>query len=113
MCSTGGPRVVWADGTAGPVDAVILATGYRPDVDYLASLGALHADGWPIHCRGRDLTVPRLGYVGLPGQTGQASATVRGSGPDARRITRWLQRSLAHNPPTPAECRVLPALADR
>jgi putative flavoprotein involved in K+ transport len=104
--------VVWADGTAEHVDAVILATGYRPDVDYLAGLGALNADGWPIHCRGRSLTVPRLGYVGLPGQTGPASATVRGSGPDARRITRWLQRSLATDQPVPAVCRV-PALAER
>jgi putative flavoprotein involved in K+ transport len=104
--------VVWADGTAEPVDAVILATGYRPDVDYLAGLGALNADGWPIHCRGRSLTVPRLGYVGLPGQTGPASATVRGSGHDARRITGWLRRGLAHDPPVPADCRV-PALATR
>jgi len=104
--------VVWADGTAEPVDAVILATGYRPDVDYLAGLGALNADSWPIHCRGRSLTVPRLGYVGLPGQTGPASATVRGSGHDARRITGWLRRGLAHDPPVPAECRV-PALATR
>jgi len=104
--------VVWADGTAEPVEAVILATGYRPDVDYLAGLGALNADGWPIHCRGRSLTVPRLGYVGLPGQTGPASATVRGSGHDARRITGWLRRGLAHDPPVPADCRV-PALATR
>jgi putative flavoprotein involved in K+ transport len=104
--------VVWADGTAEPVDAVILATGYRPDVDYLAGLGALNADGWPIHCRGRSLTVPRLGYVGLPHQTGPASATVRGSGPDARRIAGWLRRTITTDPPTPAECRV-PALADR
>jgi putative flavoprotein involved in K+ transport len=104
--------VVWADGTAEPVDAVILATGYRPDVDYLAGLGALNADGWPIHCRGRSLTVPRLGYLGLPGQTGPASATVRGSGHDARRITGWLRRGLAHDPPVPADCRV-PAQATR
>jgi putative flavoprotein involved in K+ transport len=104
--------VVWAGGTAEPVDAVILATGYRPDVDYLAGLGALNADGWPIHCRGRSLTVPRLGYVGLPGQTGPASATVRGSGHDARRITGWLRRGLAHDPPVPADCRVS-ALATR
>ena len=104
--------VVWADGTAEPVEAVILATGYRSDVDYLAGLGALNADGWPIHCRGRSLTVPRLGYVGLPGQTGPASATVRGSGHDARRITGWLRRGLAHDPPVPADCRV-PALATR
>jgi cation diffusion facilitator CzcD-associated flavoprotein CzcO len=33
--------VVWADGTAEPVDAVILATGYRPGLDYLKRLGAL------------------------------------------------------------------------
>ena len=96
-----------------PLDqTVILATGYQPDVDYLAGLGALNADRWRIHCRGRSLTVPGLGYVGLPGQTGPASATVRGSGPDARRVTRWLRRSLAHDPPIPAECRV-PALAKR
>ena len=104
--------VTWADGTAEPVDAVILATGYRPDVGYLAGLGALNADGWPIHCRGRSLAVPRLGYVGLPGQTGPASATVRGSGPDASRIATWLRRTLADDLTTPAECRV-PVLAER
>ena len=104
--------VTWADGVTEAVDAVILATGYRPDVSYLTGLGALNADGWPIHCRGRSLTVPRLGYVGLPGQTGPASATVRGSGPDARRIATWLRRTLADDLPTPAECRV-PVLAER
>ena len=64
--------VVWADGTAEPVDAVILATGYRPDVDYLPGLGALNADGWPIHCRGRSLTVPRtrLRRAARPDRTG-------------------------------------------
>jgi hypothetical protein len=61
---------------------------------------------------GRGLTVPRLGYVGLPGQTGPASATVRGSGPDARRIVRWLQCSLTPDPLVPEPCRV-PVLADR
>ena len=95
LTSTG---VVWSDGTEEPVDAVILATGYRPDVGYLAGLGALNSDGWPVHCRGRSLTVPRLGYVGLPGQTGLASATVRGVGGDARRIARWLRRTLTQTP---------------
>ena len=46
-------------------------------------MGALDRDGWPVHCRGVSLTVPRLGYVGLPAQTGFASATVRGVGADA------------------------------
>lgn len=58
--------VVWSDGTDEPVDAMILATGYRPDVGYLAGLGALNSDGRPVHCRGRSLTVPRLGYVDDP-----------------------------------------------
>jgi putative flavoprotein involved in K+ transport len=105
-------EVVWSDGTIEPVDAVILATGYRPDVGYLTGLGALNHDGWPVHCRGRSLTVPRLGYVGLPGQTGLASATIRGVAGDARRIARWLRRTLADADPVPVTCRV-PTLADR
>jgi putative flavoprotein involved in K+ transport len=28
--------VIWPDGTHEHIDSVILATGYRPDVDYLA-----------------------------------------------------------------------------
>jgi putative flavoprotein involved in K+ transport len=103
--------VVWADGTAEDVDAVILATGYRPALNYLTGTGALNPDGWPVHCRGISLTVPRLGYVGLPGQTGFASATVRGVGGDARRVARQLHQSLTRNQVQPADCRV-PALAD-
>jgi putative flavoprotein involved in K+ transport len=60
--------VVWPDGTLEQIDSIILATGYRPDVDYLAPLGALDRARWPVHCRGLSLTVPRLAYVGLPGQ---------------------------------------------
>lgn len=103
--------VVWADGTAEDVDAVILATGYRPALDYLAGTGALNANRWPVHCRGISLTVPRLGYVGLPGQTGFASATVRGVGGDARRVVAGLHQALTAHQAEPAGCRV-PALAD-
>jgi putative flavoprotein involved in K+ transport len=58
--------VVWSDGTYEQIDSIILATGYRPDVDYLAPVGALDRAGWPARCRGLSLTVPRLAYVGLP-----------------------------------------------
>ena len=33
--------VIWPDGTQEHIDSIILATGYRPDVDYLAAIGAL------------------------------------------------------------------------
>ena len=56
--------------------------------------------------------MPRLGYVGLPGQTGFASATVRGVGADAHRVVQQLSRALRSDTPTPATCRV-PALASR
>jgi putative flavoprotein involved in K+ transport len=109
LTSTG---IAWADGNEETVDAVILATGYRPDLRYLTELGALTLDGWPVHCRGISLTVPRLGYVGVPGQTGFASATVRGVGGDAHRVVRRLHRALKVDATKPATCRV-PALASR
>ncbi|MGB8381378.1 MAG: NAD(P)/FAD-dependent oxidoreductase [Dermatophilaceae bacterium] len=104
--------VQWADGTLEDVDVVILATGYRPDMDYLDRTAALDPAGWPVHCRGVSLTVPHVGYVGLPGQTGFASATVRGVGADAHRVVQRLTRALRSDTPTPATCRV-PALAGR
>ena len=104
--------VTWADSTEDAVDAVILATGYRPNLTYLAGLDALAADDWPIQCRGVSLTTPRLGYVGVPGQTGLASATIRGVSADARRVVRRLQQALTVDATTPATCRV-PALANR
>jgi putative flavoprotein involved in K+ transport len=104
--------VAWVDGTEEAVDAVILATGYRPNLAYLAGLGALDTDGWPLHCRGLSLTIPRLGYVGVPGQTGFASATLRGVGTDARRVVRGLQHALTLDVTEPATCR-FPALASR
>ena len=81
--------VRWPDGSTEPVDVVIFATGYRPDLGYLPA-SAFGGDGWPLHRRGVSSTQPSLGFVGLPGQTGLASATLRGVGPDARRVVRNL-----------------------
>jgi putative flavoprotein involved in K+ transport len=97
--------VLWGDGAAEDVDAVILATGYTPDLGYLADLGAAAADGYPHHCHGISLTTPRLGFVGIPGQQGLASATVRGVGADARRVVRALRRQISADEPAPATCR--------
>ncbi|MGW5347289.1 hypothetical protein [Streptomyces sp. HUAS TT3] len=43
-----GDKVAWTDGITERLDALILATGYRPDLPYLAGLGgALDASGRP------------------------------------------------------------------
>lgn len=101
--------VQWADGVEEPVDAVILATGYLPDLPYLPS-AAFGADGWPLHRRGVSTALPRLGYVGLPGQTGIASATLRGVGPDARRVVDRLERQLRRSSPAISERALAEAL---
>jgi putative flavoprotein involved in K+ transport len=87
--------VVWADGSAEEVDAVVFATGYRPNLQYLAPLGALDAEGRALQRHGVSLTVPGLGFVGLSNQRTFASATLRGVGADAAavlRALRWSER---------------------
>jgi hypothetical protein len=83
--------VRWSDGAREHVDAVILATGYRPGLDYLAAIGALDGDDRPLHRRGISRTVRGLGYVGLPHQRSIASATLRGAGPDAEHVIMQLR----------------------
>ncbi|MGW8439275.1 flavin-containing monooxygenase [Nocardiopsis sp. NPDC055879] len=83
-------KVTWADGTVEKVDTLLLATGYRPALDYLAPTGALDAQGRPLHRSGISTTVPGLGYVGLEFQRSFSSATLRGVGRDARHVLRRL-----------------------
>jgi putative flavoprotein involved in K+ transport len=85
-----GEKVQWADGGVERVDTVILATGYRPALDYLEDTGALDPNRAPLHRGGVSTTVPGLGYVGLEFQRGFASATLRGVGRDARYVLRRL-----------------------
>jgi putative flavoprotein involved in K+ transport len=111
-----GDHVRWSDGTCERVDAVILATGYRPGLDYLHAVGALDSDERPLHRRGISTTVPGLGYVGLPHQRSIASATLRGAGPDAEHVIAALLNAVnpARGPqritaPAPARRAVVPA----
>ncbi|GAA4430108.1 flavin-containing monooxygenase [Actinokineospora soli] len=88
-----GHRVTWPDGTREHVDTIVLATGYRPDLPYLAGIGALGEDGRPRQRRGLSTTHPGLGFVGLEWQRSLASATLRGVGRDARHLVRLLRRT--------------------
>ncbi|WP_405144377.1 NAD(P)/FAD-dependent oxidoreductase [Sphaerisporangium sp. NBC_01403] len=81
-----GDRVIWSDGTSESVDAVIFATGYRPQLDYLEPLGALDA-GLPKHVGGISVTTPGLVYVGLEFQRSFSSNTLRGVSRDATYVT--------------------------
>ncbi|MGW4689873.1 flavin-containing monooxygenase [Streptomyces sp. NPDC004244] len=91
-----GDKATWADGTAEEVDAVILATGYQPDLPYLAGLdGALDTAGRPRHRDGASLAHPGLAFVGLEWQRSLSSNTLRGVGRDGHRAARRLAAHLA------------------
>lgn len=81
-----GDQVVWSDGHREPVDAIILATGYRPSLGYLRELGALDGYGIPLQVGGFSTTHVGLVYVGLELQRSFASNTLRGVSEDARAV---------------------------
>ncbi|SIM56634.1 putative flavoprotein involved in K+ transport [Micromonospora cremea] len=78
--------VTWPDGTSEQVDAVIFATGYRPNLDYLAPLGALERSGMPRQVGGVSTTHAGLVYLGLEFQRSFSSNTLRGVGRDATHV---------------------------
>jgi putative flavoprotein involved in K+ transport len=81
-----GDHLVWADGRRERVDALILATGFRPNLGYLDIAGV------PPHRGGVSTTTPGLGFVGLERQRSFASATLRGVGRDATHVLKTLAR---------------------
>ena len=85
-----GDRVYWSGGASERVDALILATGYRPALDYLTGLNVLTPEGHPRHQGGLATNLPGLAFVGLEWQHSLSSASIRGVGRDAARIARPL-----------------------
>ena len=81
-----GDHVVWGHGGRERVDAVILATGYRPSLGYLRELGALDPSGAPLHAGGLSTTHLGLVYLGLEHQRSFASNTLRGVSADASAV---------------------------
>lgn len=79
-------HVVWTEGERERVDAVILATGYRPSLEYLRQLGALDPNGAPLHAGGVSTTHLGLVYLGLEFQRSYASNTLRGVSADASAV---------------------------
>jgi putative flavoprotein involved in K+ transport len=79
-----GPTARFADGSSAPVDAVIWATGYRPDHSWLHVPGVV-VDG-RVRQDGGVTAVPGLYFLGLPWQTSRGSALLGFVGADAARL---------------------------
>ena len=84
-------EVTWPHGTTEHIDTILLATGYRPNLNYLTDLGTLDHNGQPLQSRGLSTTHKGLGYVGLEWQRSLASATIRGVGRDAAYVLARLR----------------------
>lgn len=91
-----GEGLVLADGQRRRPDAVVWATGYRPDFSWL-HLPVLDEAGRPIHYHGIT-DVPGLAFIGLPWQRARGSALLGYVGRDAALLAEHLDRQLRHSP---------------
>ncbi|WP_407835939.1 flavin-containing monooxygenase [Streptomyces sp. DSM 116496] len=73
-----GRKVTWSDGVTEEVDAIVPATGYRPNLPYLERLSVMGDHGRPQHREGISLAHDRLAFVGLEGQRSLSSNSLRG-----------------------------------
>ena len=80
-----GRTATFTDGTAVDVDAVVWATGFRPDYSWIDAPTVTDEAGMPQHDGGRSLTVPGLWSLGLPWQRTRGSA-----------LLGFVQRDAAH-----------------
>ena len=78
--------LIWADGSREAIDALIFATGFRPNLPFLAELPVQNAQGQLLQRNGRASQVAGLFFVGQARQRNFASATLRGVGPDAAHL---------------------------
>ena len=91
-----GKRASFAGGTSVEIDAVIWATGYRDDADWVAIPAIKDARGAFVHQHGVS-SVPGLYFIGRSWQWTRGSALLHGVGADAAflagRITAQLSES--------------------
>jgi putative flavoprotein involved in K+ transport len=87
----------FADGSTAEVDAVVWATGYRPDYSWLHVPGVIDDTGAVRHDAGVP-DVPGLYFLGLPWQTSRGSALLGFVGRDAEALDRRLAADTAAAP---------------
>ena len=88
-----GKRVSFTGGETAEVDAVLWATGYRDDTDWVAIPEAKDAHGNFLQQRGIS-PVPNLYFIGRSWQWTRGSALFAGVGEDAAYLTERLVKSL-------------------
>jgi putative flavoprotein involved in K+ transport len=76
----------FTDGSVVPIDAVVWATGYRPDHRWLHVPGVV--TGGAVRHRAGVTDVPGLYFLGLPWQTSRGSALLGFVGRDAARLAK-------------------------
>jgi putative flavoprotein involved in K+ transport len=77
------------DGGVIPVDAVVWATGFKPDYSWI-DLPIFDQQGFPVHERGVVSQAPGLFFIGLIFQTALVSSLLGGVGMDAEYITKLI-----------------------
>ena len=90
-----GKKVSFADGKAAEVDAVVWATGYRDDADWVAIPEVKDARGNFLHYRGIS-PLPSLCFVGRSWQWTRGSALFAGVGEDAAYLAEHIVGHLDH-----------------
>jgi putative flavoprotein involved in K+ transport len=84
-----GKKVAFADGKTAEVNAVVWATGYRDDADWVAIPEVKDARGNYLHYRGIS-PLPSLCFVGRSWQWSRGSALFAGVGEDAAYLTEHI-----------------------
>ncbi|HET7328201.1 MAG TPA: FAD-dependent oxidoreductase [Nocardioidaceae bacterium] len=69
-----GTTAWFADASAVDIDAIVWATGFRPDYSWIEADAVTDSSGSPCHDGGRSLAVPGLWFLGLPWQRTRGSA---------------------------------------
>jgi putative flavoprotein involved in K+ transport len=90
-----GKKVSFADGKAAEVDAVVWATGYRDDADWVDIPEVKDDHGNFLHYRGVS-PLPNLCFVGRSWQWTRGSALFAGVGQDAAYLTEHIVGHLDH-----------------
>ena len=83
-----GGRLQGQQAATAPLDAVVWATGFRPDYGWI-ELPVIGPDGALQHERGLT-AAPGVAVLGLPWLDTRSSALLNGAGADARRIVAAL-----------------------
>ena len=87
--------LIWTDGHAEYVDAVIFCTGFKPALKHLKRLEVVNADGKADTAGTRSKKVDGLWLVGYGNWTGFASATLIGVGRSAKQTVEEIVEYLS------------------